>query len=63
MLENGMLVRYSLSHAAIKVGMSKKSLDDFLLQLRLGRKYGFDFKGNKDAKVGLLRKFVKKMKS
>lgn len=31
------LVRYSLNDAAAKVGMSKKSLDDYLLQLRLGR--------------------------
>ena len=42
------------------VGISKKSLDDYLLQLRLGRKYGFNFNQNKTKKVGVLRAFVKK---
>ena len=41
------------------VGISKKSLDDYLLQLRLGRKYGFNFNQNKTKKVGILRAFVK----
>ena len=42
------------------VGISKKSLDDYLLQLRLGRKYGFNFNQNKTKKVGILRAFVKR---
>ena len=42
------------------VGISKKSLDDYLLQLRLGRKYGFNFNQNKTKKVGILRSFVKR---
>jgi hypothetical protein len=51
----GNLVRYSLEEAAKKVGMSKKSLDDYLLQLRFGKRYGFDFNKHKDDKVGVLR--------
>lgn len=49
----------SLEKAAEKVGVSKKSLDDYLAQLRAGRTYGYDFNLNKDKKVGDLRKFVK----
>ena len=53
------LCRYSLEDAAAMVGVSKKSLDDYLLQLRAGRIYGFDFVKNGDQKVGILRHFVK----
>lgn len=55
-------MRYSLEDAAQKVGVSKKSLDDYLLQLRFGRKYGFDFQQHRDDKVGVLRTFVKDKK-
>ena len=57
--ENGEHTRYSLDQAAKMIDISKKSLDDYLLQLRLGRKYGFDFNSNKNNKVGVLRSFVK----
>lgn len=57
--ENGEHTRYSLDQAAKMIDISKKSLDDYLLQLRLGRKYGFDFNLNKNSKVGVLRTFVK----
>lgn len=60
---HGNLYRYSLEDAARKVGMSKKSLDDYLLQLRFGKKFGFDFEQNKNEKVGVLRKFVKQKKA
>lgn len=42
-VRDSVLVRYSLDDAAAKVGVSKKSLDDYLLQMRFGKKYGFDF--------------------
>ncbi len=58
--ENTKFTKYSLDEAAKIIGISKKSLDDYLLQLRLGRKYGFDFNSNKSSKVGVLRSFVKK---
>lgn len=60
---DGSLLRYSLDDAANKVGVSKKSLDDYLLQLRFGKKFGFDFQKHKDDKVGSLRSYVKKEKS
>lgn len=46
--------------AADLVGISKKSLDDYFCQLRLGEKFGFDFHQNLDEKIGVLRTFVKK---
>lgn len=57
--ENGEHTRYSLDQAAKIIDISKKSLDDYLLQLRLGRKYGFDFNKYQNEKVGMLRVFVK----
>jgi len=61
--KNGEFIRLSLEDAAQKVQISKKSLDDYLLQLRFGRKFGFNFNAHKDAKVGVLRAFVKKHKA
>ena len=52
----------SLEDAANKVGVSKKSLDDYLSQIRLGRYNGFDYNKNKDQKVGKLRLFNKDIK-
>ena len=43
--------------------VSKKSLDDYLLQLRFGKKFGFDFAMHRDEKVGKLRCFVKEQKT
>jgi hypothetical protein len=34
-----------------------------LLQLRFGKKFGFDFQKHKDDKVGVLRSYVKSQKS
>jgi hypothetical protein len=56
------LQRWSLEDAARKVDVSKKSLDDYLLQLRFGKKFGFDFEKHRDSKVGVLRSFVKNEK-
>lgn len=61
--EQGKFTKYSLDEAAKIIGISKKSLDDYLLQLRLGRRFGFDFNANKNTKVGVLRTYVKKHKT
>lgn len=53
--------RMSLEAAAKEVGISKKSLDDYLAQLRAGRTYGYDFNYKKREKIGDLRRFVKEM--
>lgn len=60
---DGNLIRYSLEDAATKVGVSKKSLDDYLLQLRFGKRFEFDFSKNRNEKVGVLRTFVKQKKA
>jgi len=49
----------SLEDAAVEVGVQKKSLDDYLAQLRAGRTYGYDFNLRKKEKVGDLRRFIK----
>ena len=54
--------KFSLDEAAKAVGMSKKSLDDYLLQIRNARKFGFNFNEHKDDKIGILRAFNKKYK-
>ena len=59
----GEIVKYSLEEAAGHVGISKKSLDDYLLQLRFGRKFGFNFQDHREEKVGILRAYVKKQKA
>lgn len=51
--------KINLQESAKIVGISKKSLDDYYYQLRMGEKYGFEFTSNFDNKVGLLRSFVK----
>lgn len=52
----------SLEEAAQKVKISKKSLDDYLMQLRSAKKFGFDFERHSKEKVGVIRSFVRKKK-
>jgi hypothetical protein len=49
------LVRYSLEEAAQRVGLSKKSLDDYLLQIRFAKRFGFDFEKHRSDPIGVLR--------
>lgn len=51
--------RLNLQDAAKIVGISKKSLDDYYCQLRLGELYNFDFFDNLNQKMGVLRSYVK----
>jgi len=44
------------------VGISKKSLDDYLFQIRFGYRYGFNFNEHYNEKVGILRDFVRQQK-
>jgi len=54
--------KIGLGQSAAILGLSKKSLDDYLLQIRCGAKLGFDFEFHKYSKVGVLRSFVKKQR-
>lgn len=40
---SGNYVQKQLDVAAHEVGIAKKTLDDYLLQIRNGKKYGFNF--------------------
>jgi hypothetical protein len=44
------------------VGISKKSLDDYLFQIRLGHRFGFNFNEHYNEKVGILRDYVRQQK-
>ena len=59
---NKIKIKYTLEQAATKAGISKKSLDDYLIQLRIGKFFNFNFTEHKNDKVGILRSFVKKHK-
>ena len=61
--DNGVFHKYTLEDAADRVGIAKKSLDDYLIQLRIGKNNGFNFNEHKNDKVGVLRAFVKKQKN
>jgi hypothetical protein len=41
--EAGNYIHKQLDTAAQDVGIAKKTLDDYLLQIRNGKKYGFNF--------------------
>ena len=49
----------SLEDAAKKVWISKKSLDDYFLQLKNGKANGFNFNEHKNDKIGILRNWNK----
>lgn len=49
----------TLEEAAKEIGISKKSLDDYFLQLRNGHLNGFNFNEHKNDKIGILRSFNK----
>ena len=51
--------KMNLQEAAKKIGISKKSLDDYYYQLRIGEKHNFDFYAHLDEKIGFLRAFIK----
>jgi len=59
--KNGEKVKLTLQDAAALINLSKKSLDEYLNQIKYGKKFGFDFNKHKKSKVGILRGFVKKM--
>ena len=57
--ENGntFLKKYPCVEAAILIGVSKRSLDDYLYQLRIGKLFDYDFEANKDTSFGRLRNY------
>jgi hypothetical protein len=50
---------FSLKNAANMVGLSKKTLDDYFLVLRVGEQHKYNFRANLDKKIGHLRAFIR----
>ena len=61
--DEGEKVKCDLENASQKIGIPKKTLDDYLKQIREARKHGFDFNKNKDKSIADLRKFNKNNKN
>ena len=61
--EEGTKVKYDLDNASQKIGIAKKTLDDYLKQIREAREHGFDFNKYKDEPIAYLRKFNKDNKN
>ncbi len=51
--------RMNLTKAAKIIGISKKSLDDYYLVLRIGQILEFDFASNLENKMGDLRAYIR----
>ena len=60
--EKGEFVHMDLDSSAAEIGIVKKTLDDYLLQIRNGKRYGFNFHKRSADKIGELRSFVKEHK-
>lgn len=61
--EGSVFKKLSLEQTALAIGVPKKTLDDYLFQLKIGRIYKFDYERHFFEKVGVLRNFVKKFKN
>jgi hypothetical protein len=61
--EKNEVVHMDLDTSATEIGIVKKTLDDYLLQIRNGKRYGFNFHKRRQDKIGELRTFVKEHKN
>ena len=55
------LIKYKRHEAAQILNIPKKTLDDYLAQVKLAHSFGFDFQSHCEEKFGVLRKFNRKM--
>ena len=58
--DEGENVKYNLEEASKMVGVKRKTLDDYLKQLRKARENGFDFNKYKNESIAYLRSFNEK---
>ena len=56
---NGIKANCNKKQAALYVGIKRKTLDDYMVQVKLGRMYGFDFNLRGADKMRVLRKFIR----
>jgi len=61
--EEGAKVKCDLENASQKIGIPKKTLDDYLKQIREAREHGFDFNKYKDKPIAFLRNYNKNNKN
>ena len=61
--DEGEYIKFNLDTASKKVNMKRKTLDDYLKQLRKGREKGFDFNKYKNKPISYLRSFNEKNKN
>lgn len=61
--DQGRVIRYRYDDAAEKLGLPKKSCDDYLLQIRWAKHFNFDFVKHAKDPIGVLRQFVNQNKS
>lgn len=61
--KNNIFVRYDAWQAAEHTKISKRTLDDYLMQIRAAFREGFDFGKNANELMGTLRKFNLSKKS
>eukprot|EP00330_Aristerostoma_sp_ATCC50986_P004665 CAMPEP_0114588146 /NCGR_PEP_ID=MMETSP0125-20121206/10922_1 /TAXON_ID=485358 ORGANISM="Aristerostoma sp., Strain ATCC 50986" /NCGR_SAMPLE_ID=MMETSP0125 /ASSEMBLY_ACC=CAM_ASM_000245 /LENGTH=74 /DNA_ID=CAMNT_0001784397 /DNA_START=855 /DNA_END=1079 /DNA_ORIENTATION=+ len=52
----------TLQEAAEKIGIAKKTLDDYMMVIKQAKALNFDFQNNRDQRFGMVRSFVKKAK-
>jgi uncharacterized protein YbaP (TraB family) len=52
-------IYYTLQQAAEKIGLPKKTLDDYERQIRMATAMNFDFEANKHAGMGVMRNYVR----
>ena len=52
--------KINFEDAAKRIGVSKKTLDDYYCQLRQAEELGFNFAENLSSKCGVMRMFIKK---
>uniref|UniRef100_A0A7S3CNT4 Uncharacterized protein n=1 Tax=Strombidium rassoulzadegani TaxID=1082188 RepID=A0A7S3CNT4_9SPIT len=60
--ETGKMVRVQLKSrisAAVELGIPKKTLDDYILHVRYGKLFGYDFHANRASDISQLRRLVK----
>ena len=58
--DRGVSKKINLEVAASMIGISRKTLDDYYLQIKRATQMGFDFKAHSDKKMGFLRNYVKR---
>jgi len=55
-------VKYDIEEAVNILGVSKKTIDDYMMLIKMGRRYGFEFNSHINEGLGTLRNFIRHQK-